>query len=83
MRWSVHTHALARLPTAYSQADKQTLQLLPMASSPVGLNGAQLVTFTKVPGAGGAHHTDDVNVTQDHGCMLTNVSLTSSALQKH
>ena len=52
-----------------------------MASSPVGLNGAQLTTFTKVPGMGGAHHTNDVNVTQGYGCMLTNVSLTSNALQ--
>ena len=57
------------------------MQLLPMASSPDGLISAQDGVITKTPGWEVLTTTRNVNVTQGHGCSLTNACLAGSALQ--
>ena len=49
------------------------MQLLPMASSPDGLISARYAVITKTPGWEVLTTTRNVNVTQGHGCWLTNV----------
>ena len=48
------------------------MQLLPMASSPDGLISARNAVITKTPGREVLTTTHNVNVTQGHGCWLTN-----------
>ena len=43
------------------------MQLLPMASSPVGLISARYAVIAKIPGWE-VRTTSNVNVTQGHGC---------------
>ena len=49
------------------------MHLLPMASSPDGLISARYAVITKTPGWEVLTTTSNVNVTQGHGCWLTNV----------
>ena len=48
------------------------MHLLPMASSPDGLISARCAVITKTPGREVLTTTRNVNVTQGHGCQLTN-----------
>ena len=48
------------------------MQLLPMASSPDGLISARNAVITKTPGWEVFTTSSNVNVTQGHGCQLTN-----------
>ena len=57
------------------------MQLLPMASSPDGLTSARYAVITKTLGWEVLTTTSNVDVTQGHGCELTNVWLAGSALQ--
>ena len=59
-----HPHCRGH-PPAWGES---RMQLLPMASSPDGLISARYAVITKTPGWEVLTTTNNVNVTQGHGC---------------